>query len=502
MKKIVFLLSICLLVASGVSAQKKRTILIDKNGKFTKTKEFAVYILKLKRDKKNNRWYKARGTYNNGEKYLEGWYRDIDIKIPEGEQSKWFQSGQLMSVVNFSNGKYDGTFRTFYENGSPHQAYSYDEGVLDGDYSDWYPNANKQTEYNYTDGKKNGKCKLWYENGQPMEEVIYFKDSREGESIYYHTTGKRAEFGSFQNDQKEGFWTEFWTDGKEKAHGNFEKGMKEGVWRFTKRDGSIDGDEYYFRDNPIGDASVEKDALARVGVFDPEKGRAKILYGLIDRDGKEIVPTKYDWVGDVIDGAVQLGKDGKFAILKFSGAAVVPFVFDGMGTFNKGLIKVKKGKKWGYINKSGETIIDFKYDQACNFSNRGMAQVRRRGRSYLIDTNGNVKEKLPRDYDVDCAEDMPALVRKLNKFGEQLLTDRGNPFTLFMEKSKGFYGVVDEFRNSVVPFEYTNIHSYWNGMVQVWREGKKGFFNDHGQLAVPLIYDYAEEFYIRDEVRK
>ncbi len=94
------------------------------------------------------RYYKDDGTnktlvretlyYSNHQKYMEGDYKNGKR---DGKWTSWFQNGNEMSIHNFVEGVDDGKLTVFYENGE------------------------KRYEGKYTAGKKIGVWKFWSEEG-------------------------------------------------------------------------------------------------------------------------------------------------------------------------------------------------------------------------------------------------------------------------------------------------------------------------------------------------
>ena len=60
--------------------------------------------------------------------------------------------GQYMSKVKLINGKFDGQFIRWWENGQKHQEKNYINGKLDGNWTDWWSDGRIFFEKNYIDG--------------------------------------------------------------------------------------------------------------------------------------------------------------------------------------------------------------------------------------------------------------------------------------------------------------------------------------------------------------
>jgi len=135
-------------------------------------------------------------------------------------------------------------------------------------------------------------------------------------------------------------------------------------------------------------------------------------FGVIDKSGKEIISTKYEFIrydkllakknnkSNIFFRGYACAKlNGKWGIIDSTGQEIIPFIFDDIkeddGYFHDNLVAVKYNGKWGFIDKNGKEIIPFKYDYASRFCN-GIATVeifqknRRDKLFYLINKNGMV----------------------------------------------------------------------------------------------------------------
>jgi hypothetical protein len=92
--------------------------------------------------------------------------------------------------------------------------------------------------------------------------------------------------------------------------------------------------------------------------------KVEIAYysGLVDSTGKEIIPPKYEVVGQVQDGIALVSYGGKYGFYDVFGHKT-PLNYDEIRPFKHGVAEVRVGKKWGFINKKGKLIVPVKYDQ-------------------------------------------------------------------------------------------------------------------------------------------
>lgn len=105
-----------------------------------------------------------------------------------------------------------------------------------------------------------------------------------------------------------------------------------------------------------------------------KKGRQ--LMGLIDYNGKVVLPPRYDQISQYYNGIATIRLLGKFGFIDSTGKVIVEPQFETVGKPSDGLIAVSKTGKgsWFYIDYRGKKIIPTVFHEASNFSN-GFAVV-------------------------------------------------------------------------------------------------------------------------------
>ena len=98
------------------------------------------------------------------------------------------ENGQKKYETNYKDGKRDGLFVRWYENGERVEA-NYKDGKLDGLTTTWYENGQKAGERNYKDGKGDGLAVMWHKNGQKLRELNY-KDGKKISEKYLNSKGE------------------------------------------------------------------------------------------------------------------------------------------------------------------------------------------------------------------------------------------------------------------------------------------------------------------------
>jgi hypothetical protein len=81
--------------------------------------------------------------------------------------------------------------------------------------------------------------------------------------------------------------------------------------------------------------------------------------GIVDTNGKVIIPLKYGALTNIVDGRLFVGSGGKYALADATNKLLTGYLYDNVWSFSEGIAKVKIGDYFGYINKSGITIIPF-----------------------------------------------------------------------------------------------------------------------------------------------
>lgn len=90
--------------------------------------------------------------------------------------------------------------------------------------------------------------------------------------------------------------------------------------------------------------------------------RGTVKWGVIDEEGKEIVPFIYNHARMYNDGLVAVKKDGKWGFIDKEGKIIIPFIYLDAEYYSNGLASVKNEQGWGFINIKGKIIIPFIYE--------------------------------------------------------------------------------------------------------------------------------------------
>ena len=101
-------------------------------------------------------------------------------------------SGYVRGLAQCKDGKPEGPFVGWHENGQKQSEGTFKNGGYDGPYTDWHENGQKQSEGRVKNGKEDGLWTEWHENGQKKSEGIY-KDGEEVSAKYWNSKGEEVE---------------------------------------------------------------------------------------------------------------------------------------------------------------------------------------------------------------------------------------------------------------------------------------------------------------------
>ncbi len=96
-----------------------------------------------------------------------------------GDVSKSDNFGKTLLKGTYKNGKKDGLWTWWYENGQKLKEETYKGGKEDRSWTSWYKNGQKKFEGISKDGKRDGLWTDWDENGKNLKEETY----KDGELI-------------------------------------------------------------------------------------------------------------------------------------------------------------------------------------------------------------------------------------------------------------------------------------------------------------------------------
>ena len=103
---------------------------------------------------------------------------------------------------SFKNGKKDGSWISYYDNGQLLTKRPYKNGKKDGPWVGYHKDAKLRIKGTLNDGKKDGPWVWFYDNGQLRSKGIYKNGKKDGPWVSYHDNGQLEAKGTYKNGVK------------------------------------------------------------------------------------------------------------------------------------------------------------------------------------------------------------------------------------------------------------------------------------------------------------
>lgn len=218
--KYFILFSILLFLFSCSNNNVKPEDLIENNG---------ITLLKS-----NNSPFTGVCSKYNKNKKIEFEKNYINGKL-DGEFIRYFENGNISSIVTFINSKPAG-YKQFYESNKI-KAEKTDDGktqIL----TTWFENGNKQSVQHFYNNMLNGKSEQWYDNGKIEFSNLFKQNKQYGKFIVFHKNGKIKIAGNYINGEFDGNWKTYNENEQVLSNENYNLGKKVGSWTYYFDNGS------------------------------------------------------------------------------------------------------------------------------------------------------------------------------------------------------------------------------------------------------------------------
>ena len=180
---------------------------------------------------------------------------------------------------------------------------------------------------------------------------------------------------------------------------------------------------------------------------------------LIDTKGNLL--GKYDFI-EISDLFYKVRKNRKRGLVDFDGRMIIPCEYDFIAN-DSGLFRVRKNKKWGIVGSNGTMIIPCEYDFIANDS--GLFRIRKNKKWGIVGSNGTMI--IPCEYDF-------------------IANDSG----LFRVRKNKKWGVVDSNGTMIIPLEYDHLGVFENSVSKATKNGYIGYIDKNNSVVVDIKYTY------------
>jgi len=266
-------------------------------------------------------------------------------------------------------------------------------------------------------------------------------------------------------------------------------------------------------------------------------------WGLIDKTGKEIIPIgKYEDIGiskiygagvylikntpcddleDLVrEGLIAVKSDGKFGFVDKNGKEVIPPRYEEVMPFVRGISAVKRDGKWGFVDKRGKEIVSPTYEFAgyCYFiisEDESYWCIEGSDYDYLklgylpvVKKAGKYSTPFGGEYDFIVQIDSNLFLAKkgggwglIDEKNKEVLNFRYDKLfrlhkDLFVYSEKGKYGVISLRRGVIVQPKYNVIFYAGEGMIGLVLNNNAGFADTSGKMIFQPKYDYGDPWFI------
>ena len=119
---------------------------------------------------------------------------------------------------------FEGWIVDYHESGELLCLEHYEMGIPSGFFRRWYANGHPESEGFFRDGKEDGVWTLWFENGKKREMKVFQRGILEGLYAWWFSNGQLRAEGNYKEGKKEGIWIHYDRLGKEKNCMIYSKG--------------------------------------------------------------------------------------------------------------------------------------------------------------------------------------------------------------------------------------------------------------------------------------
>ncbi len=217
----------------------------------------------------------------------------------------------------------------------------------------------------------------------------------------------------------------------------------------------------------------------QVSAFENGQAIAKV-YGkevLLDKDGKQLIPLRYDKVTRYVENMAWVCLDGLCGTINRKGKIKTPLQYTSVMVANsKNWVFAQNRNECFLFDSKGRILKRFQNIEVENIYRTNYFWAKKDGFMGIIDSNGNYL--------------IPAIYDNVKSYSVYNSFDYPN----LIASKNGQYGVVDINNKVVIPFEFDEIRKENLGF-QVKKNNKFGFFGLKGNLLAPIQYQNVVPYY-------
>ncbi len=201
-------------------------------------------------------------------------------------------------------------------------------------------------------------------------------------------------------------------------------------------------------------------------------------YGLINIEGKEILPCEYDKIYEIndLENSIVVEKEGKVGLVDNNGKIVIDIKYKQIkkltDDYKNGYIVVDENEKYGTVDCANNIVLENKYDEIKPVYDNGLYVVKATEGYNIVDKKGNIITK--KEY--------------------QNIVKIQNNKIVVQENKK--YGVISNTGEQIIPCNYEEIDFAFTDSYIVKKEGKYGIVNSKNEFILEAKYQFIQ--YIKE----
>ncbi len=257
-------------------------------------------------------------------------------------------------------------------------------------------------------------------------------------------------------------------------------------------------------------------------------------WGMVNFDGKIIIPCEYDTIYSPINGIIRCKKNKKWGCLNEKNEIIIPFEFDYINQFIEGKAEAQKNSRTGYINEKGEEIYNIRalsnglivyeslFMNKCGLMNDKKVVIT--GLEFIVIKNFEnglawaMKDDLWGCIDEKGEETIPYIFGKIEAFidgkakvqmyrsgqwgyinekGEEIydvFEDLSNGLIKYKSNLKDSWGLMTNSHEIITPPDFQMIEDYSNGLAIAKKDWNWGFINEKGETVIQFEFDELDKF--------
>lgn len=198
-------------------------------------------------------------------------------------------------------------------------------------------------------------------------------------------------------------------------------------------------------------------------------------WGIMDHKGREVLPPQYEVMTTNVNGHFFAGDKDGWALFDYRFRPLTDFVYTDATPLSENRIGVKRNGKYGFLDPTGREVIPCIYDEIGRFV-MGRTLARLGDRYGIIDTLGDTI--LPFEYE-----------NRTPKGIKYMYYD-----SLAMVEKDGKIGFVDLNGKLAIPFYFEEGYPFSEGLACVKHNGMWGYITTTGEVFMPFVFQHASPY--------